>query len=61
MVRMKLTPLGSVPLGVRVIRLVRPFDGVSHTLHDGHNLNRLDIEVVFRNTGAIYLFGQALA
>ena len=55
MVLMEFTPLGNVLLGVRIVRLARPLDGVSHTLHDGHNLNGLDIEVVFGDTGTIYL------
>ena len=55
MVRMELTPFGSIPLGVKVVRLARPLDGVSHTLHDGHNLNGFNIKVIFRDTCVVYL------
>ena len=56
----ELTPLGSVPLGVMVVRLARPFDGVSHPLHDGHDHNRLNIEVVLGDTDMVFLRGLAL-
>ena len=46
MVCMVLTPLGIVPLGVRSDRLSWPSDSVTHILHDGYNLNWLNVEVV---------------
>ena len=55
MVHVELTPLGSIPLGVKVVRLARLLNNVSHTLHDGHNFNGLDIEVVLGDTSAVYL------
>ena len=55
MVCIELTPLSSVSLRVRVVRLARPLEGVAHTHHDGHNFNRLDVEVVLRDTSTIYL------
>ena len=46
MVGMELTLLGGVTLWIRVVELLRPSNSVTHTLHDGYNLYRLDIEVV---------------
>lgn len=53
----ELTPLSSISLRVWVVRLARPLDSVSHPLHDGHDLNGLDIEVVLGDAGAVYLWG----
>ena len=53
MVRMVLTPLSVVPLGVWSIWLSWLSDSVTHVLHDGYNLNRLYIEVVLRQLVAI--------
>ena len=55
---MELTPLGSVLLGVWIVRLARSLDGVSHTLHDGHNFDGLNIEVVFMDMFIVYLRGR---
>ena len=60
MVRMELTLLGSVSLRASVVRLVRPLDSVSHSLHNGHDLNELDIEDVLKNTSAVYIRGRVL-
>ena len=54
MVQVELTPLDSVLVGVRIVGHARPFDNISHTLHDGHNLNGLDIEVVLRDMSTVY-------
>ena len=53
MVRMELTPLGDVMLWILVVGISGPFDGVSHTFHDGYNLYMLDVEVVFWYTGVV--------
>ena len=60
MVRVELTPLGSFPLVIRVIRIARPLDGVSHAFHDGHDLNGLDIAVILGDASVVYMCGRAL-
>ena len=60
MVCVEFTILGNVPLGVKVVRLARPLEGVSHPLYEGHNLNRLDIKVVHGDTSEVYLQSRAL-
>ena len=43
---MVLTPLGAIPLGVKISWPYWPSDGVSYVLHDGENLFGFDFEVV---------------
>ena len=46
MVGMELIPLSSVPLGIWVIGLSGPLDGVVHTFLDSYHFHRLNVEVV---------------
>ena len=50
---MKLTVLGDVLLGVWIVRLPWPFDGVAHVLHDGYTLNGFDIECIPRDPSSV--------
>ena len=52
---MELTPLGSVPLGVRIVGLLGQSKGVAHAFHDGYYLNGFNIEVAFEDSGALYM------
>ena len=60
MVHVELTILGIIPLGVRIFGIIRPLNGVSHALHDDHDLNRLNIEVVLGDMGLVYLRDRVL-
>ena len=58
---MELAPLGSVPFIVWVVRLARPLDNVTHTLHNGHNFNGFDVVVVLGDSSMVYLCSRVLA
>ena len=47
--------LGSIPLRVWVVGLPGPSNRVAHILYDSHALNRLDVEVIFRDAGVVSL------
>ena len=47
MVCMELAPLGDVPLGVWIDRLLELSDNIAHNFHDGDNFHGLNVEVVF--------------
>ena len=53
MISVKLAILGDIPLGVWIVRLPWPLDGVAHVLHDGYTLNGFDIERVFRDPSSV--------
>ena len=46
MVGMEFALLGSVLLGIWVVRLFGPLDSVAHTFHDSYHFYGVDVEVV---------------
>ena len=50
---MELAPLGIVPLGVWIGRLLRPSNSVAHVLHDDDYFHWLYVQVILRHLGVV--------
>ena len=59
-VSMELIVLGDIPLGIRVVVLSEPSDGVAYGLHNCYPLDRLYVEIIFRNLSSVSMGGRAL-
>ena len=53
MVSMEFKVLGDILLGVWIVNLLWPLDCITHGSHDGHTLDGLDIEGVFRDPSSV--------
>ena len=52
-ISVKLAILGDIPLGVWIVRLPWPPNGVAHVLHDSYTLNGFDIEGVLGDPSSV--------